>query len=554
MYDSKPYSAGIKRGGRGNLKEQIVFHTAEYVRLSREDGDKAESDSIKNQKKLIENYIKGKSDFSVYDIYIDDGFSGTNFNRPAFCRMLEDVEKGKVNCVIVKDLSRFGRDYIDAGKYLERYFPDRNVRFISVTDNIDSFEQPYDMLLPIKNIFNEQYARDISRKIHASVLTKQKAGEFIGAFASYGYRKSLPDKNKLVIDPYAAQIVSRIFSLYLRGLGKDRIAAVLNEEGVLCPSEYKKVNGENYKNANRLEGTSYWTYSTVNRILQNELYIGNMVQGRKVQKMRGKPKIKDREEWIIVPGTHEPIIDKNTWEKTQDLLKRRTRNPNLKTNITVLAGFLRCGDCGRALVKKTGKNISYACGTYVRSGRQYCTPHRVSHNVLENILLGDLKKMLERVENRRELVDSLKRKSCYKRQDEEEKVKVISELGRVRRLKKAVYEDYKEELISRQEFAVYRQEYIKKEVLLEKQLACLEKAVEKKNVEDAPEVFWIRQLVEMGEIKCLDRNIVTAMLHEIRVYENHKIKVIYNFSDDAFKEEKDSAIDCRHMEAQIPVK
>ena len=214
---------------------RTAFSVGEYIRLSREDGDKAESDSIGNQKKLLADYIKRQESFSVYDIYVDDGFSGITYDRPAFRRMINDIENGKVNCVIVKDLSRFGRDYIETGRYLERYFPEQNVRFISVTDHIDSFVQAYDMLLPIKNIFNEQYARDISRKIHASIRTKQQAGEFIGAFASYGYRKSPSDKNKLVIDEYAAAVVRQIFELYNRGYGKLRIAALLNKEGILCP-------------------------------------------------------------------------------------------------------------------------------------------------------------------------------------------------------------------------------------------------------------------------------------------------------------------------------
>lgn len=539
MYNSKPYSTGVKRGGGKALKKQIIFHTAEYIRISKEDGDKAESDSIKNQKKLLNDYIKEKTDFSVYDVYIDDGFSGTNFNRPAFCRMMHDIENQKVNCVIVKDLSRFGRDYIDTGKYLERYFPDRNVRFISVTDNIDSFKQSYDMLLPIKNIFNEQYARDISGKIHAAVSTKQKAGEFIGAFASYGYKKSLADKNKLVTDPYAAKIVKRIFALYLQGFGKTRIAGILNEEGILCPSEYKKVNGENYKNANRLEDTSYWTYSTVNRILQNELYIGNMVQGRKTQRMRGKPHMKKKEDWIVVPHTHEPIVDKNTWEKVQELLKRRTRNPGLKTNVTVFAGFLKCGDCGRALVKKAGKNIRYYCGTYVRYGKQYCSPHMIPHKVLEDMMLGDFKEILKGVENRKELVERVRIESSHSGERREEKAKVLSELTKVRRLKKAVYEDYKEELISRQEFTAYRQEYAKKEELLEKQMACFENETEEKDMEVVLRIPWIRQLIEEGEVKWLDRDMVAAMLHEVKVYEDHKIKVIYNFSENIKKSGKE---------------
>ena len=195
------------------MGRQTYFSVAEYIRLSREDGDKVESDSIGNQRKLIAEYLKNKEEFIVYDTYIDDGFTGTNFERTAFKRMIADIKAGKVNCVIVKDLSRFGRDYIDTGKYLERFFPDNDVRFISITDNIDSIKQAYDMLLPIKNIFNEQYARDISKKVHAAMNTKQKAGEFIGAFASYGYKKSLADKNKLVIDEYAANVIRRIFEI-----------------------------------------------------------------------------------------------------------------------------------------------------------------------------------------------------------------------------------------------------------------------------------------------------------------------------------------------------
>lgn len=212
------------------------FRVAAYIRLSREDGDKAESDSVTNQKKLILDFLNGKEEFVIYDTYIDDGFSGTNFRRPAFTRLIRDIEEGYANCVIVKDLSRFGRDYIETGRYLERFFPEHGIRFISITDNIDSEKQIYDMLLPIRNIFNEQYARDISQKIHASLQTKQKAGEFIGAFAPYGYRKAPDNKNKLVVDEYAAEIVRKIFDLFLQGHGKIRIAGILNEEGILSPS------------------------------------------------------------------------------------------------------------------------------------------------------------------------------------------------------------------------------------------------------------------------------------------------------------------------------
>lgn len=515
------------------MKKALFFRVAEYIRLSREDGDKAESDSIVNQRMLIADYVKGREDFVVFDTYIDDGFTGTNFNRPGFRRMLEDIEAGKVNCVIVKDLSRFGRDYIDTGRYLERYFPDRNVRFISITDNIDSFERAYDMLLPIKNIFNEQYARDISKKIHASVQTKQRAGEFIGAFASYGYKKSPADKNKLIVDEYAAGIVRRIFDLYIKGYGKSSIAGILNGEGVVCPSEYKRLNGDNYRNSNRLEDTSYWTYSTVNRILQNEMYIGNMVQGRKYQSMRSKAKAKAPGDWIVVRGTHEAIIGNETWEKAQDLLERRTRSMDGTTNRNIFAGFLKCGDCGRSLVKK---GANYYCGTYVRSGRQYCTPHPISYDTLEQIIRSDLQMVLQSVEHRREAAALCLPKSerpAVKQKSAGEKEKLQAELDKIRKRKKAVYEDYREELISKEECIAYRKEYGKKEELLKRQLECLGAKEECDTQGDIYEHPRIKRLLEFGEVDKLDRDIVVTILHGVLVYEKGKIKITYNFSKEA---------------------
>ena len=512
------------------MKAHILFSVAEYIRLSREDGDKAESDSIGNQRKLIAEYLKGKDDFVLYDTYVDDGFTGTNFKRPAFMRMIEDIEAGNVNCVIVKDLSRFGRDYIDTGKYLERYFPEREVRFISITDNIDSMKQAYDMLLPIKNIFNEQYARDISKKVHSSMRTKQKAGEFIGAFTSYGYKKSPTNRNKLVIDEYAAGIVRRIFRMYVGGLGKNSIAVTLNKEGIVCPSEYKKMNGENYRNSHKLESTSYWTYSTINRLLQNEMYVGNMVQGRKTQRMRGKQRATEKQDWIIVKGTHEAIIDEDTWEKTQNLLKRRTRELNLNSNLTIFAGFIKCGDCGRSLVRK---NDHYYCGTYVRSGRQYCTPHPMAHLVLEEIILDDLKTIIQSVDDLQELVrETCQQAGAERHVTDHEKNRLNTELEKVRKLKKSVYEDYREELICKDEYIIYRQDYLKKEEQLKKQLKSLMERPELDADTDILETPWVKRLSTMRSVDKLDRDIVVEMLHEIKVYENHKIEITYSFSDE----------------------
>ena len=516
-----------------------LFNVAIYIRLSREDGDKEESDSVGNQRKLLTEYVAKKDDFILYDVYVDDGYSGTNFNRPSFQRMIADIEDGKVNCVVVKDLSRFGRDYIDTGRYLERYFPELGVRFISVTDSIDSMKQAYDMLLPIKNIFNEQYARDISKKIQATVKSKQKAGEFIGAFTSYGYKKSPVDKNKLVIDDYAADVVRRIFSLYIQGYGKQRIAKLLNAEGILCPAEYKKVNGENYKNCNRLESTTYWSYSTINSILHREMYVGNMVQGTKHQRMRSKQKKMPKEEWIIVENTHEPIIDKATWEMAQSLLQKRTRELDLETNKNIFAGFVKCGDCGRAMTKNMwrradgSKTYSLYCGTYKRNGKQYCTPHTLPMAVLEDIVLGDLKAIVDSVDNLKELVQSQSfTASKVKRIADTELSKIKAELERVKRLKKSIYEDYREELISKEEFLSYREDYLKKEELYSKQIEALEEKKKDNVTEDVFETPWLKRLLELKDIETLDRDIVVEMISEIKVYENRKIKITYNFGNE----------------------
>ena len=516
-----------------------LFNVAIYIRLSREDGDKEESDSVGNQRKLLTEYVAKKDDFILYDVYVDDGYSGTNFNRPSFQRMIADIEDGKVNCVVVKDLSRFGRDYIDTGRYLERYFPELGVRFISVTDSIDSMKQAYDMLLPIKNIFNEQYARDISKKIQATVKSKQKAGEFIGAFTSYGYKKSPVDKNKLVIDDYAADVVRRIFSLYIQGYGKQRIAKLLNAEGILCPAEYKKVNGENYKNCNRLESTTYWSYSTINSILQREMYVGNILQGTKHQRMRSKQKKMPKEEWIIVENTHEPIIDNATWEKAQSLLQKRTRELDLETNKNIFAGFVKCGDCGRAMTKNMwrradgSKTYSLYCGTYKRNGKQYCTPHTLPMAVLEDIVLGDLKAIVDSVDNLKELVQSQSfTASKVKRIADTELSKIKAELERVKRLKKSIYEDYREELISKEEFLSYREDYLKKEELYSKQIEALEEKKKDNVTEDVFETPWLKRLLELKDIETLDRDIVVEMISEIKVYENRKIKITYNFGNE----------------------
>lgn len=516
-------------------KETLIFDTALYIRLSREDGDKEESDSIRNQRKLLTDHIADKEEIFLYDIYVDDGYSGTDFKRPEFLRMIADIEAGKVNCVIVKDLSRFGRDYIETGRYLERYFPRMGVRFISVADGIDSSRQAYDILLPIKNIFNEQYARDISGKIQATLKSKQKAGEFIGAFASYGYKKSPVHKNQLIVDEYAACIVKRIFSLYVQGMAKQQIARLLNKEGIACPTEYKRLNGENYQNGN-CPAVPCWSYATVHHILKNEMYLGNMVQGKKHQSMRGRQHFVPQEKWVRVRDTHEAIIDPDTWEKVQKLLLEKQRDGAVQSQKNIFTGLIKCGDCGRNMVRNGweradgSRGYSFCCGTYKRNGRDYCSPHRISQEQLKEIVLEDLKRVIQSVSNLRELIDG----SCLvrkkERQDREENFRRISlQLERIKKLQKSIYEDYKENLLSKEEFLSYRLDYRKKEQCYFKQMEALE-SPKQHGSDDILEIAWIKYLLKQKDVKELDREIVVEMIDHIAVYQDDSLKICYNFS------------------------
>ncbi|RDU22296.1 resolvase [Anaerosacchariphilus polymeriproducens] len=513
------------------------------MRISREDGDKDESDSITNQRKLLRNYIKDKENFVLYDEYLDDGYSGTNFERPDFKRMLNDIEEGRINCVIVKDLSRFGRDYIDTGFFLERYFADKEIRFIAVNDNFDSSKDDGGLLIPFKNIFNAQYAKDISTKVQTAFKAKQRAGEFIGAFPSYGYKKSPHDHHKLIIDEYAASVVRRIFQLYIEGNGKIAIAKILNQEGILCPSAYKKAEGFHYSNCKKLVSTSYWTYSTINYILKNEMYIGNMVQGKTKRRMKGKANPVHAKDWIIVENTHDSIIDVDIWNKVQSLIKKEVKQFDMERNVSIFAGFLKCGDCGRALGKKLPyvkpginrdsncmKGVSYVCSTYTKYGKTNCTPHRISHDLLEQILLEDFNKMISSFTNLQQIADKIQNQVSEKIYGSEaEKRKIDLELSKVKKLKKEVYEDYKEELLTKEEYLSYRKDYEEKEEHLVKKKEYLAGKAEKtknKNI-NSP---WVNELIRNNKITELDRELIIDMIDKIFVYEGNRIKIIYNFS------------------------
>ena len=328
---------------------------ADYLRLSREDGDKLESDSIRNQRSLINDFVKQHPEITLVDEYVDDGYSGTNFERPAFKRLLEDVKKKKINCIIVKDLSRFGRNYIETGRYLERIFPFMGVRFIAINDHYDSAEENDDkgrILIPFNNLINDTYCRDISMRVRSQLDVKRKNGQFIGSFAGYGFQKDPENKNHLIIDEYAAEIVRFIFNLKMGGYSSQRIATKLNEMGVLPPLEYKRSRGMKYNSGFRSGANPKWAVTTVNRILTNELNTGTRVQGknRKINYKVKECRPVAEENWIRVEKTHEAIIAEEIFQYVQSLLELDTRTAPVEDSVYLFSGFLLCGDCGQNMV------------------------------------------------------------------------------------------------------------------------------------------------------------------------------------------------------------
>jgi len=330
-----------------------IYRACAYLRLSREDEDKRggldESNSIKSQRMMIENFVHGLSDVELVKEVCDDGYTGTDYERPAFQEMIAMVERGEIDCIIVKDLSRLGRESIGAGNYIQNYFPKKNVRFIAINDHYDSLtansSDKY-MIVPVKNFVNESYCRDISIKSRSNQQAKRMNGEYIGAFVCYGYRKDEQDKNKIVPDEEAARVVQDIFAWKLMGLSANSIAQKLNERGTLSPAEYKKASGVKYKTSFQRNPEAKWTPKAVLRILSNEIYIGVLEQGKreKVSYKVKKTIEKSKSAWVRVEHNHTPIIAEADFKAVQELLKRDTRAEKAMTEPKLYAGLVFCGD------------------------------------------------------------------------------------------------------------------------------------------------------------------------------------------------------------------
>ena len=384
-----------------------VWRACFYGRISRDDGDKAESDSITNQRALVRAFAASLPDVELTEEFVDDGFSGVNFARPAFERMEQAIRDRRINCVIVKDLSRFGRNFIDSGRYLEQIFPFLGVRFIAVNDRVDSaVQQSFSdrLLLPFKNLINDAYSRDISVKIRSQLDIKRRNGDFVGAFAPYGYQKDASYRNKLVIDNAAADVVRMIFRRKIEGQSHQKIADELNAARVPTPLQHKRLAGLHYACGFAESGAAQWSAVQIGRILSNDVYIGVLAQGKRgTPNYRVKRMSKPRGDWVKVADAHEAIVCKRDFALVAELLRRDMRTAPGAERLYALSGFVRCGGCEALMTRKVvrrgnKKYCYYICRT------KGCATESVSETALSAVVLVVLQLFVDILELMRHVV------------------------------------------------------------------------------------------------------------------------------------------------------
>lgn len=529
------------------------FLAAMYLRLSRDDSDagdvtakgdkrRSESNSIGNQRELIRAFLCEQQDMELYDSYVDDGFSGSNFDRPEFKRMIRDIEAGKVNCVIVKDLSRFGRDYIESGRYIQKIFPALSVRFIALTDHYDSFYADAGesgIVLPVKNFINDSYCRDISTKVKSQFEVKRKNGECIAPFAPYGYKKAGHNKNKLVADNYAAEIVRKIFNWKMEGMAVSAIADQLNELGILSPKEYKKSTGINYRGGFSGAGKSRWSSATVKRILTNETYLGHMVQGKteKINYKLKKTVEKPEKEWIKVENTHEPIVSEDVFRVVGNLLKVDGRISPISEKNSFFTGMLFCGDCGEQMIRRVNRykntqKVYYICSTKNRG--EGCTRHSIPEEALKQLVLEMITKFANCFLQEKQLLEkalkmetNLEAIGCY----ETEAARLKEEQDKYALLCSGLYEDLKEGIITKSEFEHLRSQFQRKAKELEEAQKKQERMTEELYRKSVLLAARLKTMQECPELKEVDRHTLCSMVKEITVFEDHRIEMEFYYTD-----------------------
>lgn len=517
-----------------------TYQVGVYIRLSREDGDDRESESVENQREIINKFIEENEELIFANEYVDDGFTGTNFDRPSFKRLIEDIEKNRINCVITKDLSRFGRDHIDTGYYLERYLPQANVRYIAITDGVDTGSSAGLNFMAFKLSFNDYYSLDISNKIKAVKRHKQQKGEYQAPYAPYGYSKDQNNKNHLIINNETASVVKRIFNMYLSGIGTPKIAKILNEENVPAPSSYLKTA--------RYDKCSHkWNKGAIYRILKEKVYIGT-ITGYKSYKVNHKVKTRIKvpnNKRIYVENQHDPIIDKRIFEEVQIKLANGNKCRERK-NYNLIKKFVYCGYCGCKASLKTHHRIVksgevhthqyFICGK--KSNDYYsCENGRIASSVIIPLVKEEIKNECSKIVFSKGDITSLyeqakessnNKKCMIKNQIE----KAEKEMRKVDKKIEQIYADKLEEIISVEDFTRFYNSYKEKKEKLLDNINQLKQELKKANNEKVIEYKRIKEIAEQClNIDEIDEQLLGKLIDRIEYFKDKKINIKYKFME-----------------------
>lgn len=521
---------------------KFVINTAFYIRLSVED-IKNKGNSIEHQQMLLRNFVAVNPEFQVVKTYIDNGKTGTNFERPAFQEMIQDIEAGKIQCVMVKDLSRLGRNYIDAGYYIQSYFPAHKVRFIALNENFDTEKEDTNtMLLPVLNMINESYALDTGKKIKEQAARDMKAGKFIGARAPYGYKKSPADCHKLIVDEETAPVVKQIFQWVLEGVSYEKIAVMLNETNTITPSRYAKKKG--LISNEKLIGQGYWSTFSIIHIIENEIYTGDMVQGKST-KIGNKQVKTEKENWIIIKNTHEAIISKEIFQKVQQLRMQIAEKSKSKNKIpyteNILKGKIYCQYCGknlnrgRQITKTKGEIYHFFCITNWRIKKGNCKGVRINEKKLfQDILFLFCQKrnlFLEKEQFLQQQINHMHNNIALWKQ---KRSTLEIQMNEKRLYLQTLYENLVNRVITQAEYKELRENYQNEIENLLSEICCLEE-VEKNSTQKIENILKLKEVFQSTQISNITKEFADKFIERVEVAPSGVVTVIFCF-DELLKE------------------
>lgn len=543
-----------ERAGYGLQEEQNIYQTAGYIRLSIEDSGKTDGYSLENQEKLVRDYIADQQDLRLYRLYIDNGATGTVFERPAFDEMMQDMKDGKINCIVVKDLSRLGRNYLEAGNYLEQIFPFFRVRFISITDGYDSNSPDVtdeSLIIPLKNIINEGYAKDISLKITTSFESRKKQGQFMGRYPVYGYLKDPANKNHLIVNPETCGIVKRIFQMRNSGMALGAIASQLNAEGIPSPARYLWIKGLSKEERHQ---DSYWDRINVKRLLTNKMYLGILVYGKERSSFaKGiKRQRVPESEWKYVPNAHEAIIDQELFDSVQKKLEDTKQNFLNMTGINedyrpenLFRGRIHCSDCGGAMkmskfvnTRKDGSIDRYAVYECCRRKKLYdlsCPQRSIRKAVVDKTVEEAIRFHIRTFLDTEQIIAKLNRspKGRAAASDIQNHIREKQRrISKIERLSTGIYEDYREGILNEEEYLAIRSRYGEEKEGLVKEVDALMLA-EREHEADYHSTGSLADIVrKYAEFPEINREIVEAFIADIQVHTDSHLVITFAFEDE----------------------